>query len=310
MNTKPCFARILLLIVAFQLSVGSGLGQFTWITNADGTLTITGYSGASATANIPSNINGRVVTALANRALNNSIITTVTIPGTITNIGQEGNISSSLASVIISNGVPSIGTEAFEFSTGLTNVSLPPSVTNIGDQAFGYCGFRSFTLGSGVTTLGESAFQGSSLTNLVVLGTLTNIGQDVFMYTPLRTVFFAGNAPSNSLTSFEAYDINSSTIDIYYLPVGKGWSNTLAGNPTFLWNPLFQTTANTFGIHSNLFGFNVTGTTNIPIVVEASTNLTAGWTMLYAGALSNASMHFSDPAWTNYPQRYYRIRSP
>jgi hypothetical protein len=78
-----------------------------------------------------------------------------------------------------------------------------------------------------------------------------------------------------------------------------------------LWNPQVQTTDASFGVRTNRFGFSITGTTNIPIVVEASTNLaSAGWTALQTCTLINGSIYFSDPQWTNYPARFYRLRSP
>jgi len=52
-----------------------------------------------------------------------------------------------------------------------------------------------------------------------------------------------------------------------------GWSNTFAGRPAVLWNPLIQVNGSSFGVRSNQFGFNVTGTGHIPIVVETCTNL-------------------------------------
>jgi len=62
---------------------------------------------------------------------------------------------------------------------------------------------------------------------------------------------------------------------------------------------------------SNQFGFTITGTTNIPIVVEASANpAPTSWSPLLTCTLTNGSIYFSDPAWTNYPARFYRIRSP
>ena len=63
-------------------------------------------------------------------------------------------------------------------------------------------------------------------------------------------------------------------------------------------------------MRTNRFGFTITGTTNIPIVVEASTNFRSGWTALQSLNLTNGSFYFSDPQWTNYPRRFYRIRSP
>lgn len=34
------------------------------------------------------------------------------------------------------------------------------------------------------------------------------------------------------------------------------------------------------------------------------------WTPLFTGPVSNGMMYFRDPPWTNYPGRFYRIRSP
>jgi hypothetical protein len=65
------------------------------------------------------------------------------------------------------------------------------------------------------------------------------------------------------------------------------------------------------GIHSNAFGFAVSWATNIPVVVEASTNLASSiWSAVNTNVLTNGWFYFSDPQWTNYPARVYRIRSP
>ena|SRR6185436_18480069 len=52
-------------------------------------------------------------------------------------------------------------------------------------------------------------------------------------------------------------------------------------------------------------------TADIPIVVEACTNLaSANWVPLQSLNLTNGAFYFNDPNWTNYPARNYRIRSP
>jgi uncharacterized delta-60 repeat protein len=68
------------------------------------------------------------------------------------------------------------------------------------------------------------------------------------------------------------------------------------------------------GIVSNKFGFNITGSSNLVIVVEASTNLT-NWLPVSTNTLNtfigtNGSSYFSDSQWTNYHGRFYRLRSP
>src|SRR5262249_36076871 len=118
---------------------------------------------------------------------------------------------------------------------------------------------------------------------------------------------FAGNAPTLGGSSV----FHDCTNVCYYLPDRSGWGATYAGLPAYLWNPAPQTDDRGFGVHSNRFGFNITGTTNIPIVVEATTNLASGsWVALQNYTLTNGSIYFSDSAWTNYPTRLYRLRSP
>jgi hypothetical protein len=64
-------------------------------------------------------------------------------------------------------------------------------------------------------------------------------------------------------------------------------------------------------VRSNQFGFAITGTSNLSIVVEACTNLASpSWTPLQICTLTNGPVYFSDPAWRSYPMRFYRTRLP
>jgi hypothetical protein len=70
-----------------------------------------------------------------------------------------------------------------------------------------------------------------------------------------------------------------------------------------------------FGMRTNQVGFSITGATNLVTVVEACTNLVNPvWspvgTNTLAGPLAGGSSYFSDPQWTNYPARFFRLRSP
>jgi hypothetical protein len=78
-----------------------------------------------------------------------------------------------------------------------------------------------------------------------------------------------------------------------------------------LWNPQAQTSDASFGVRTNQFGFNITGSSGLVIVVEASTDLSQSvWQPVQTNTLSGGSAYFSDPQWTNHPVRYYRLRSP
>jgi hypothetical protein len=107
------------------------------------------------------------------------------------------------------------------------------------------------------------------------------------------------------------YVFDYTTSTVYYLPGTTGWDTYFAGRPTRLWNPLMQTSGSGFGVGPAGFGFNITGTADIPIVVEACASLAnANWVPLQSLNLTNGAFYFSDPNWTNYPARNYRIRSP
>jgi hypothetical protein len=83
------------------------------------------------------------------------------------------------------------------------------------------------------------------------------------------------------------------------------------GPQAVLWNPRIQTGDGGFGVQSNQFGFNITGTNDFTVVVEACTNLASpDWIPLQTNTLTNGVFYFSDPQWTNFPNRYYGLGFP
>ena len=87
-----------------------------------------------------------------------------------------------IASVVIGNGVTSIGREAFDGCTGLTSVVIPDSVTTIGDYAFYYCSdMTGITIPGSVTSIGKAAFYDcTGLTSVVIPDGVTSIGALAF----------------------------------------------------------------------------------------------------------------------------------
>ena len=93
-----------------------------------------------------------------------SSLTSVTIPNSVTSIGDYAfDGCSGLTSVTIPNSVTAIGNSAFDGCSGLTSVTIPNSVTSIGESAFCGCsGLTSVTIPNSVTSIGKSAFYGCS----------------------------------------------------------------------------------------------------------------------------------------------------
>jgi hypothetical protein len=77
------------------------------------------------------------------------------------------------------------------------------------------------------------------------------------------------------------------------------------------WNPLIKVADGNFGVRKNSFGFDVTGSANLPVVIEAATNLANPvWISLRSITLTNGLFYFSEPLPTNNAFRFYRITHP
>ena len=90
----------------------------------DGTVEITKFVSSSSTdIELPSVIDGKSVTSIGNSAFN----------------AYNVNACKNLTSIIIPDGVTSIGYDAFGWCTNLTTITIPDSVTSIEKCAFESC---------------------------------------------------------------------------------------------------------------------------------------------------------------------------
>ena len=189
----------------------------------------------------------------------------------------------------ITNGVTTIINGAFGSCAGLTSVNIPNSVVDIWMGAFAFCtSLNSVTIGSGIYSIGDYAF-----------GFCTN----------LTGVYFKGGPPIFGLGVF-TNDLNAI---VYHMPwASGGWSSTYPGRPIAPWDPQIVPSPASMGVRTNRFGFNVTASSGgMVVVVEACADLANPvWAPVATNTLTSGASCFSDPQWTNYPGRYYRLRSP
>jgi hypothetical protein len=241
------------------------------------------------------------------------------IPDSVTNIVDYAfNGCTSLTSITIPNGVTSLGTNAFGYCINLTNITIPNNVAIIGEDALINCwSLPNIVIPAGVTSIGFCALLGcTNLTSIIIPASVTSLGEGALACsapfpddTNLTTVYFEGNAPSVNLPLWgENYPT------VYYLPGTTGWASTFGGAPTALWllpNPLIPNNTPSFGLHSNGFSFIISWATNIPVVVQACMNLANPvWFPVATNTLTGGTSYFSDPQWTNYHSRFYRLYSP
>ena len=202
-------------------------------------------------------------------------------------------------------------------SYGFTFTTNNGAITITGYTGNGYSGdviIPYTTNGLPVTSIGGQAFYDcNDITSITTPNSITSIGNAAFYScTRLTSVYCLGNSPTpTDDSSAFLYDSNPT---VYYLPGTTGWGATFDGVPTAPWILSYPTILNFepyFGVQTNQFGFIISWATNTPVVVEASTDLSNPvWTPVATNTLTGGASYFSDSQWTNYPGRFYRLRSP
>ncbi len=166
---------------------------FYYITLPEGTYLL-GYSGTSANISLPATVDGKAY-YIYDRAFYGREIDTLTFPTTgVMGIGYQAFAYTKIRdAVTIPGTVTRVGTEAFLSST-VKRVTFGAGVKVIGQGAFKYC----YSLGiaeqkkgyDSITTIEADAFYGSGLVTFRMPTTLTKIGNRAFKlcYTLLEVI--------------------------------------------------------------------------------------------------------------------------
>ena len=174
-----------------------------------------------------------------NLYLNNNLVTALTIPDSVTSIGNRAFFGCmSLTSVTIGSGVTSIGEDAFYCCMSLTSVTISSGVTSIGNGAFYYCtSLTNVTIGNNVTSIGNYAFYCcTSLTSVTIPDSVTSIGSSAFYYcTSLTSITIPDSVTSIGYDAFE----NCTSLTSVYITDMAAWCKiSFNGSDS---NPLYYT---------------------------------------------------------------------
>ena len=203
----------------------SDYGDFTYIVTEQSTITITGYTGKGGNVIIPSEIDGKPVTVIKDGISNetgdpynyidggfhNKQLTGVTIPNTVTYIGDYAFSINQLTSVFIPNSVTYIGEYAF-MANQLTSVNIPNSVTSIGYGAFMGNQLTSVNIPNSITSINAFTFDANKLTSVTIPNSVTSILGYAFMNNQLTNVNIPDSVTYIGFGAFENNQLTSITI--------------------------------------------------------------------------------------------------
>lgn len=199
------------------------------------TVTITKYTGTESTVILPSTISSWPVTKIGEDALkDNTTITSVTIPASVTEIGSNAfagctNLTSvhyagDWSNLTIQSGNPAVQDAAnaplFDFEFTLDNTAA--IVTNYKyNGAAADVTIPSRYKGKPVTTIGHAAFFNSAVTSVTIPDSVTSISDDAFVNCPQLTnisipnsVTYIGFFAFGSCTSLKSITLPSSLSSI------------------------------------------------------------------------------------------------
>ena len=189
--------------------------EYKILSEADKTVEV--YSGKSFNGSeliIPDKVTGweweYTVTAIEESAFfNNTSVTSVSIPATVKNIGNNAFQNCSNLTSLTFEGesqLEQISDNAFQ-STGLTTIKIPATVKTIGKNAFKNCSnltSLTFEGESQLEQISDNAFRYTVLTTIDIPASVTSIGANAFDdNTELKQVYMHRDDPSGY--SFDAF---------------------------------------------------------------------------------------------------------
>jgi hypothetical protein len=273
---KPACAAKLWLLLLFLAPVMAAQAQYTFTTNADGSLNIAQYTGPGGAVIIPNTTNGLEITSIGDASFFNN---------------------TTLASVTVGTNVAIIADQAFSYST-VTNVTLPASVTNIAFDSFLDC-YRltamtvatnnpdfssaagvlfnqnqttlitfpegkagSYAVPNSVTNIAIYAFFGSSNLTSVALSTNVSTIQDYAFYNCMGLTTFTVNTNNLSYSSVAGVLFDKGQDTLIQYPAGNTATSYVMPNTV--------TNIGMESFYGCLYLTNVTLGTNVAIVGNAA----------------------------------------
>ncbi len=211
----------LVMVLLLQVRHVEADQNFAYQTNMDGSISITRYSGQEGDVEIPSQIDGQRVTAIADEAfMNNGFLVNVTVPEGVVSIGRSAFQGSyNLAAISLPRTLRSIGEGAFRSAGRLQSISIPEGITSLPDYAFDRCmKMTEINLPSTLKSIGNNSLAVTGIIEIKLPAGLETIGSHAFYGNAhLKSITLPNRV--SSLGDF-AFFVCESLTDVV-LPAGK-----------------------------------------------------------------------------------------
>jgi len=119
-------------------------------------------------------------------------------------------------------------------------------------------------------------------------------------------LYFQFTGLPSSQNAFSLFEVDNT---VYASLPGPPSFNLYGADQFLTTNPPPAILSGSLGFAGGHFGFDLSGLTGQIVIIEGSTNLVA-WTALQTNTMGAVPYHFSDPASTSLPARFYRARLP
>lgn len=171
---------------------------------------------------------------VGDKAFENSLITNINFPKTLTLIGESAFYNcKNITFITLNKGLENIGKKAF-MGTSLTALIFPSTLQIIHDEAFRNCFIYGLKFNAGLKFIGKGAFalpnNTHSETTLEIPASMRYIGAIAFGRRRYQDVFFYGeNAPLMPFGTIEDWDATASAFDEVTLMGNNGFDLTTKG---------------------------------------------------------------------------------
>lgn len=167
---------------------------------------------------------------VGDKAFENSLITNINFPKTLTLIGESAFYKcKNIASITLNEGLENIGKKAF-MDTPLTALHFPSTLQIIHDEAFRNCYVYGLKFNAGLKFIGKGAFalrnKDTAETTLEIPASMRYIGAIAFGAREYQDVFFYGkNAPLMPFGTIEDWSATASAFDEVTLMGNNGFDS-------------------------------------------------------------------------------------